>query len=72
MKSWTRQGYRVVESELNFDLHQFEVIQDEKVIATIVPPDMESMEQIISDLDAGEDVNGWEDGMGNTIYIEKK
>ncbi|MCY7485797.1 MULTISPECIES: hypothetical protein [Paenibacillus] len=72
MKTWTREGYEVVEAAMDHDLHQFEVIQDGEVVATIVPPDMESMEQIISDLDAGDDVNGWEDGMGNTIYIEKK
>ena len=72
MRTWAREGYEIVEAELDFDLHQFEVIQDGEVVATIVPPDMESMEQIISDLDAGKGVNGWEDGMGNTIYIEKK
>lgn len=72
MNTWTREGYQVVETALDADLHQFEVIQDGEVVATIVPSDIDAMEQIVSDLNDGEDVNGWEDGMGNTIYIEKK
>lgn len=72
MNTWTREGYQVVEVAMDADLHQFEVIQDGEVIAKIVPADIEAMEQIVSDLNEGEDVNGWEDGMGNTIYIEKK
>ncbi|PFX43534.1 hypothetical protein COL32_14495 [Bacillus pseudomycoides] len=70
MRTWNREGYKVVEIELDFDLHAFEVIKDEELIATITPNTIEDMQQIIEDLDNGENVNGWEDGMGNTISIE--
>ncbi|GIO22414.1 hypothetical protein [Oceanobacillus sp. J11TS1] len=69
MREWKREGYKVVEVELDADLHEFEVIKEDEVIATITPETIEDMEQIASDLDNGEDVNGWEDGMGNTISI---
>ncbi|MDQ0496369.1 hypothetical protein [Paenibacillus brasilensis] len=72
MKKWTREGYEVVEIAFDHDLHQFEVVQDGETIFTITPPDLDSQAQIIAELDAGEDVNGWEDGNGNTIYVEKK
>lgn len=69
MRTWEREGYKVVEVEFDYDLHQFEVVRDEEVLYTITPPDMGTQESIIADLDAGEDVNGWEDGSGNTISI---
>lgn len=69
MKTWNRKGYTVVEVKHNYDLHAFEIIQNKEVVATITPNTIEDMEQIIKDLDNGEDVNGWEDGMGNTISI---
>lgn len=72
MKTWTREGYEVVEVAFDHDLHQFEVVQDGETLFTITPPDLENQAQIIADLDAGEDVNGWDDGNGNTIYVEKK
>lgn len=72
MRTWTREGYEVVETAFDHDLHQFEVVQDGETLFTITPPDLDNQAQIIEDLDAGEDVNGWEDGMGNTIYVEKK
>ncbi|OUB76466.1 hypothetical protein COM94_16910 [Bacillus thuringiensis] len=69
MRTWEREGYKVVEVEHNFDLHAFDVIKKEKVVATITPNTIEEMNQIIEDLNDGEDVDGWEDGMGNTISI---
>lgn len=72
MKKWTREGYEVVETAFDHDLHQFEVVQDGEALFTITPPDLDSQAQIIAELDDGEDVNGWEDGNGNTIYVEKK
>lgn len=69
IKVWEREGYRVEEKEFDHDLHQFDVIKNEDVIATITPATIEDMKQIIEDLDAGEDVDGWEDGVGNTISI---
>ncbi|GGP16463.1 hypothetical protein [Oceanobacillus neutriphilus] len=69
MREWKREGYAVVEVALDGDLHEFEVMQNGEVVATITPETIEDMEQIVTDLDNGEDVNGWEDGMGNTISI---
>jgi len=69
MRVWERKGYRVEEKLFDHDLHEFDVVKDGEVIATITPADLEDMQRIIEALDAGEDVNGWEDGMGNTIYI---
>jgi hypothetical protein len=70
MRTWEREGYIVQEVEFDGDLHEFEIVKNGEVIATITPADTEDMERIIADLDAGEDVNGWEDGMGNTIVID--
>ena len=69
MKTWEREGYKVVEKEFDYDLHEFDVIKDGETIATITPDSIESMNSIIDALDNGEDVDGWEDGMGNTIHI---
>lgn len=69
MRVWERKGYIVREVEFDHDLHEFEVVKDGEVIATITPADLDDMNRIISDLDAGEGVDGWEDGMGNTISI---
>lgn len=69
LKIWERKGYSVEEKEFDFGLHQFEVIKDDEVIATITPGTVEDMKQIIRELDNGEDVDGWEDGNGNTINI---
>lgn len=71
MRTWERKNYTVEERELDYDLHEFTVIQNGEIIGIIVPDTIEVMEQIIEDLDNGEDVTSWEDGMGNTIYIEK-
>lgn len=70
MRVWEREGYEVVEKEFDHDLHEFEVVKNGEVIATITPADIEDMQRIVADLDAGEDVNGWEDGNGNTIYVD--
>ncbi|BCJ86435.1 hypothetical protein [Effusibacillus dendaii] len=69
MKTWERKGYTVVEKEFDHDLHEFEVVKGGEVVATITPADLDDMNRIIEDLDNGEDVNGWEDGMGNTISV---
>lgn len=70
MRTWKREGYEVVEKEFDFDLHEFDIIKNGETIATITPGNIEEMEDIITALDDGEDVDGWEDGMGNTIYID--
>ena len=69
LKVWERVGYTVEMVEYDGDLNAFEVTQGERV-QTITPDSIEAMEQIIEDLDSGEDVNGWEDGMGNVINVK--
>lgn len=69
MKKWQRDGYTVEETAFDGDLHVFEVIKDNEVVATITPDNINVMNVIIEDLNAGEDVNGWDDGMGNTIKV---
>lgn len=70
MRVWERDGYKVVEVEFDYDLHQFEVVRDNgEIVATITPPDLNSQKEIVEALDAGEGVDGWEDGHGNTISI---
>ena len=70
MRTWTRNGYKVVEVEFDYDLHQFEVVRDNgEIVATITPFDLDDQKDIIKALDAGQGVEGWEDGHGNTITI---
>lgn len=69
MKMWNRGTYTVEMIDYDMDLKGFEIVQGDN-IQTIYPATLEDMEVIIADLDAGEDVNGWEDGMGNTINID--
>lgn len=70
MRTWERVGYKVIEKELDYDLHEFDIIKDEgEVIATITPGSIEDMEDVVTALNNGENVDGWEDGMGNTIRV---
>jgi hypothetical protein len=70
MAKWIRETYTVTERNFNYDLKEFVVTaNDGGIIATITPDSLESAASIRKDLDAGECVDGWEDGMGNTIRI---
>ena len=70
MKIWVRNGYKIIEKPFDFDLHEFDVVLDSgEVVGTITPATLDDMKTIIADLDAGEDVDGWEDGNGNTIRL---
>ena len=69
LKTWERNTYTVEEREFDGDIHEFDVVKNGEVIATINPETIEDMQAIIEDLDNGEDVDGWEDGNGNTINI---
>lgn len=66
---WERENYTVEMIDHDYDLKAFEVTQGDKV-QVIYPATIEDMEQIITDLNNGEDVDGWEDGLGNTIVID--
>lgn len=70
MNVWERESYMVVEREFDHDLHQFDVVKDGEIVATIVPADIDNQQEIMNALDDGEDVQGWEDGMGNTITLK--
>ena len=69
LRTWERNGYTVNMVDFDHDLKAFDVVQGDKV-QTIYPATIEDMEYIIKELDAGEDVDGWEDGLCNTIVIE--
>ena len=72
MRTWERSGYKVVEKAFDFDLHEFDVVMDSgEVVGTITPATLEDMKTIVADLDAGADVDGWEDGAGSTIRIHE-
>ena len=69
MRTWKRESYTVEEKEFDFNLREFDVVKNNGVIATITPGGLEEMGEMIKGLDAGECVDGWEDGKGNTIRI---
>lgn len=69
MRTWQRKGYTVEERAFDHDLHCFAVVQPGQEDQIIYPATIEDMQAIIADLDNGADVDGWEDGMGNTISI---
>lgn len=68
-QAWARATYTVEMIDFDHDLKQFEVTQGDTV-QTITPDSLEVMQQIITDLDNGKDVDGWEDGNGNVINID--
>lgn len=68
-KKWERDKYTVEMVGFDHDLKAFEVIQGDKV-QTIYPASIAIMEEIIEYLDNGIDIDGWEDGDGNTIVID--
>ena len=71
LKVWKEDGYEVVEAHHNYDLHKFEVYQDDEMRGTIYPDDMETQSLIIKDLNSHICVDGWEDGNGETIRLVK-
>ncbi|MFB5761080.1 hypothetical protein [Paenibacillus medicaginis] len=70
MSTWARNGYEVAETAFNYDLHLFLVVQNGETLYEIVPSNLDNQADIINELSAGADINGWEDGMGNTISIQ--
>jgi hypothetical protein len=69
MRIWERDGYKVIEQDLDFYLRQFAVVVEGKKVQIISPRNIESMLSIIDALNAGADVNGWEDGKGSIIHV---
>jgi hypothetical protein len=73
-KEWKRKGYSVVEEPFDHDLHCFSIVQQRTVpvsLCTITPATIEDMNEMKKALDAGESVQGWEDGMGNVINLRR-
>lgn len=68
LRTWNRSTYTVEMVDYDADLKAFDVVQDGET-QTIYPATIDDMHSIIADLDAGEDVDGWEDGLGNPIGI---
>jgi len=72
MRIWKRDGYKVVERPFDFDLHHFDVVTDNGyLVGTLCPATIADMQNIVAHLDAGADVDGWEDGAGSTIRIHE-
>lgn len=71
LRTWNRKGYTVEEREFDYNLHKFVVIQEDAEDQEIVPDSIEVMKEIIHALDNGEDVDGWENGNGETIKVNR-
>lgn len=71
LRTWQRKGYTVEEQEFDYNLHKFVVIQEDEEDQEIVPDSIEVMKEIIHALDNGEDVDGWENGNGETIKVNR-
>ena len=69
IKVWERNNYKVCEREFDYDLHKFVIVQF-GMVQTIIPNTIEDNQIIITDLNNGLDVNGWDDGAGNTIETQ--
>ncbi len=68
---WVEKNYTVVAAEHDYDLKKFEVYQEDELIGTIYPDDLQQQEQIINDLNNHVNVDGWEtnDGEGGEIEL---
>ena len=69
MRTWEYEDYVVKEKEFDYDLHEFDVVKNGEIVATITPGSIHNMEGVIYFLNQGYCVDGWEDGKGNTINI---
>lgn len=50
MRVWIRNGYEVREVPFDHDLHEFNVVKNGKVVATITPGDLGEMKNIVQAL----------------------
>ncbi|ODP26191.1 hypothetical protein PTI45_04469 [Paenibacillus nuruki] len=69
MHTWMRDNYKIIPIEHHHGLYKFEVVQNNEVIAVISPATLIQQKQVITALDEGEDIHGWDDCTGNTIYV---
>jgi len=69
MKIWSRNGYTVEEREFDYNLHKFVIVVDGEDAAEIVPDTVEDMQDVISQLDTGEEAVGMADGQGGEVYL---
>jgi hypothetical protein len=78
MRVWTfkdKDGfiiYEVNEVPFDYELHEFMVVlSGGRRINTITPNDLRDQQRIIKALDAGECVEGWDDGRGGTVHLSE-
>jgi hypothetical protein len=67
MKSWTIGNVEVFEEKFDFDLHCFRIVIEGKEDQYIYPQTFDDMDLLIDALDRGLDINGFENGFGETI-----
>ena len=68
LRTWLRGSYIVREAEFDGDLREFYIeVKGGETLAIITPDNLDDYKRIVDDLDCGEDVYGWEDGLGNEI-----
>lgn len=76
MRSWETALVIVTEKEFDHDLHVFEVYNKKgvvvKLLGTIYPDSIQTMQECIADLDDGKCpiAEGWEDGKGNACTLD--
>ena len=70
LKKWTRERYTVEERPDGLNgLSWFAIMEGGEVADYIYPGSHWDQVRIIDALDAGEDVNGWDNGAGNPVKI---
>jgi len=69
MRTWECTKCVVKEKEFDYDLHEFDVVKNNKTIATITPDSIQAMEVLVDYLNHGYCVSALEDGKGNAINI---
>lgn len=69
MREWNINGLEILEKEFDYDLHMFAVWRGENLLGNIYPDSIETMENMIKELDKGiSPIKAcWEDGCGNTL-----
>jgi len=69
MRTWEYEDYVVKEKEFDCDLHEFDVVKNGEIVATITPGSLDEMEVLVNFLNHGYCVSALEDGKGNAINI---
>jgi len=70
INTWERERYIVKEKPFDFDLSQFDIIQDGRAIETITVFYKDDQESIRNALNNGKEIDGWNNGFGDVVYIK--